>query len=106
MHLPKRFSPSSFRLAAAGGLALAAISACDGGTVAPADPKCGRDAMIEDSENGDDQIIVWPPALSVLLSLGHRSDYGGLCVSDIEALVVLMQPAGFLLRRRQDKPIL
>ena len=51
------------RLAIFNGAAVAllctGLSACDmGGSVPPADPKCGPDAIIEDGENGDDQIVV------------------------------------------------
>ena len=51
-------SSPRLRLTLACGVAVASFSACDGSTVPPADPKCGPDAIIEDAENGDDQIVV------------------------------------------------
>jgi endoglucanase len=49
---------TSFALLLVGGLA-SLVSACEGGaSIPPADPKCGPDAIIEDAENGDDQIVV------------------------------------------------
>lgn len=59
MHHSTPISPLRARLAVCFGAAVAFCSACDGGgSVPPADPSCGRDAIIEDAENGDDQIIV------------------------------------------------
>ena len=68
---------SRLRLAALCGAAVAAFVACDsGGSVPPADPSCGRDAIIEDAENGTAKTAASPVPATLHVTYQGCADIG------------------------------